>query len=278
MIALRSLRRAVALGLLAGVLAAGAAMADDAPAPPHEGKLVTIPTRAGVTQDFLLVQPAAGPPAAAVVLFAGGDGDLHLADRGPGTKSTNFLVRSRYLFADAGFLVAVPDTPSDHRSGYGKSFRGSEEHAADIAALIAYLRTQAGVPVWLIGTSMGTLSAAKGALLSADGPDGLVLTSSITRHTRQTILTVPDLSLAKIRIPTLVVAHREDACGSTPASGAQEIATRLTAARKVEVKLFDGGSTPEGDPCEPISRHGYIGIEPEVVAAIAAWIKASAPH
>lgn len=26
-------------------------------------------------------------------------------------------------------------------------------------------------------------------------------------------------------------------------------------------------------PCKALSRHGYIGIEDEVVAAIAAWIK-----
>jgi len=174
--------------------------------------------------------------------------------------------------------VAVPDTPSDHRSGYGKSFRGSDEHAADIAALIAYLRGKAKVPVWLVGTSKGTLSATKGALLQSGGADGLVLTSSISRYSRETTMTVLNFSLAKIRLPTLIVAHREDACMVTPAAGAQDIAAKLTAAPKVEVRIVEGGSTPEGDPCESLAHHGYIGMDAEVVKLIADWIKANPPH
>jgi hypothetical protein len=35
----------------------------------------------------------------------------------------------------------------------------------------------------------------------------------------------------------------------------------------------EGGNSPKGDPCAPISRHGYFGIEDEVVGDIARWIK-----
>ena len=149
----------MAFGMVVGMLAAGPALAADgeAPAGQHKAELVSLPTRAGVTQDFILVQPTAGAPKAAVILFAGGGGALRLASSGAATKNGNFLVRSRNLFADAGLLVAVPDTPSDHGSGYGKLFRSSDEHASDIAAVIAYLRAKALVPVWLVGTSLGTL-------------------------------------------------------------------------------------------------------------------------
>ena len=56
----------------------------------------------------------------------------------------------------------------------------STAHADDIGAVAARLRAEASVPVWLIGTSMGTFSAAGGAI-GARGIDGLVLTSTITR-------------------------------------------------------------------------------------------------
>jgi hypothetical protein len=59
-------------------------------------------------------------------------------------------------------------------------FRISSAHAGDIVAVAAYLKMQVGVPVWLIGTSTGTFSAAAGAI-AAKGIDGLVLTSTITR-------------------------------------------------------------------------------------------------
>ena len=39
-------------------------------------------------------------------------------------------------------------------------FRQTEEHAADLKATIAWARATAKVPVWLVGTSRGTQSAA----------------------------------------------------------------------------------------------------------------------
>ena len=62
-------------------------------------------------------------------------------------------------------------------------------HASDIGAMAAYLKKQAAVPVWLVGTSMGTFSAAGGAI-AAEDVDGLVLTSTITRS-------APDWKIAR---------------------------------------------------------------------------------
>lgn len=122
-------------------------------------------------------------PKAAIILFAGGHGGLQISQDGSfGWGKGNFLVRTRQLFADQGLLVVVVDAPSDHQSNpYLGSFRQSPEHAADIKAVIAWLRTQAKIPVWLVGTSRGTQSAAYIAtqLNSQEGPNGLVLTSTI---------------------------------------------------------------------------------------------------
>ena len=38
---------------------------------------------------------------------------------------------------------------------------------------------------------------------------------------------------------------------------------------------FEGGAPAESGPCEARSPHGYLGIEPDVVKAIADWIKAA---
>ncbi len=76
-------------------------------------KVVTIPTREDVTVQFILLGPRTGDPPA-VILFTGGRGMLDLAEwDGKGDPLKNFLVRSRKLFAGHGFLVAVPDAPSD---------------------------------------------------------------------------------------------------------------------------------------------------------------------
>jgi len=150
----------------------------------------------------------------------------------------------------------------------------SEEHARDVAAVIADLKARVSVPVWLVGTSMGTVSVAFVAgRLREGGPDGVVLTSSITDRSRQTINTVLDADLDEIRVPTLIVHHKQDGCGVTQYNVARLLPGQLTRAPRKEFLSFEGGM-PVGDPCESFAYHGYKGIEPEVVRAIAAWIKA----
>jgi pimeloyl-ACP methyl ester carboxylesterase len=182
-------------------------------------------------------------------------------------------VRSRGLFAEEGLLVAVLDVPSDHAAGYGR-FRVSKEHAQDVAAVIAALKALAPVPVWLVGTSKGTVSAAFIAgRLRQGGPDGVVLTSSITDRSRETADTVVDATLDEIRVPTLIVHHKQDACVVTRYNSARLLPRQLTRTPRKEFVSFEGGLSV-GDPCEAFAYHGYNGIEREVVHAIATWIKA----
>jgi pimeloyl-ACP methyl ester carboxylesterase len=235
----------------------------------------TIPTRAGVTQSFLLLRRTE-TPVATVVLFAGGNGALNLASGRLAGLGGNFLVRNRGRFAEHGFLVAVPDAPSDHAGGLTR-FRASAEHAADVEALIATLRQTAPAPVWLIGTSMGTVSAASAAarLRGERGPDGVVLTSTITRWNRGEGESVGDVRLGDIRVPTLVVHHREDACPFTPYADVPGLLRDLSKTPRRELLTFEGGDPAQSKPCEARAAHGYLGLDAAVVKAIADWIVAT---
>jgi pimeloyl-ACP methyl ester carboxylesterase len=236
-----------------------------------EEQLIMLPTRPGVEQPFWLVE-AGGAPVASVILFTGGEGRLG-SDGGTGLVGTNFLVRSRDKFAAQGFLVAVVDVPSDHPSGLGE-FRSSKEHASDIAFVIAYLRQKAPVPVWLVGTSMGTISAANAAArLKEGGADGLVLTSSIISPSRRHSSLLGSVAVDEITVPTLFVHNRDDACAVCMFSGVPGLMNAFTHVPKRELIAVAGGDPPQSDPCEALSRHGYIGIEDQVVTAIARWIK-----
>jgi hypothetical protein len=95
-------------------------------------------------------------PKAAVVLIPGGHGGLKILANGSFKWGDgNFLVRTRQLFADHGFTVAVVDAPSDRQSlPYLGGFRQKPEHASDIKAVIAWLREQSKVPVWLVGIAV----------------------------------------------------------------------------------------------------------------------------
>jgi pimeloyl-ACP methyl ester carboxylesterase len=244
-----------------------------------EATLVSIRTPRGATQKFILIKPE--NPIATVILFAGGRGALGLRRASSmAWGAGNFLVRTRKAFAAHALMVAVLDAPSDHGDGMTAQFRMSNEHADDIAAVAAYLKQKIPLPVWLVGTSMGTFSAANGAI-AGHNIDGLVLTSTITRSKPDWKIAsshrdgVASMALAKVAVPTLIVSHRNDGCDITPASDAPKLQTGLGAAAKAEVVLLDGGSPPASEPCEAKSPHGYFGIEDDAVGTVARFIKAN---
>lgn len=255
------------LAVVLGVVALGGA------ARAGEERVVDLPTRPGVVQRLLVLGPE--KPRAAVVLLAGGHGGLQLSPSGAlGWGAGNFLVRTRHLWAASGLLVAVPDAPSDRQAPpYLGGIRQTPQHVADLRAVVAWLRAQAQAPVWLVGTSRGTQSAAFAATQLGPedgGPDGLVLTSTILTD-RPGNRPVPEMALDRIRVPTLVVHHRQDGCGHCRFDDLPVLMEKLTAAPRRELVTVDGGAS-QGDPCEARAHHGFQGIEDRVVAQIAAWI------
>ncbi len=236
-------------------------------------KVIDIPTRPGVTQRFLYLSPE--NPKAAVVLFAGGHGGLQISQSGAFTWGKgNFIVRTRHQFVERGLAVAVIDTPSDRQNPpFLGGFRQTPEHVADIKAVIAWLKKQNNVPVWLVGTSRGTQSAAFIAIQLSPkdgGPDGLVLTSTILSDDKgRPVLEMP---LETIGIPVLVVHHEQDGCKHCSYSEIPRLIGKLTAVPRKELITVKGGEN-RGDPCEPFAYHGFNGIETDVVARISEWIK-----
>jgi hypothetical protein len=254
------------LGLLLLLVAFHARCADMAE------KVIDVPTRPGVSVRMLVLSPP--NPKAAVLLIPGGHGGLQISPNGSlQWGAGNFLVRSRQMFAEQGLLVAVADAPSDRQAKpFLNGFRFSAEHGADIKALIGWMRSQAHVPVWLVGTSRGTLSAAYAttALQGADGPDGLVLTSSIVGDYKEgsSVIALP---LDKIHVPTLVVHHEQDGCSVCAYREVPTLMNKLIGAPRKELLSVQGGEN-KGDPCEAFAHHGFNGIESKVVKQLASWV------
>ncbi|MCR6477254.1 alpha/beta hydrolase [Variovorax sp. ZS18.2.2] len=236
-------------------------------------KVVDIPTRPGVTQRMLVLSPPTTK--AAVILIAGGHGGLQIFPNGSFKWGAgNFLVRTRQLFADQGLMVAVIDAPSDRQSPpFLTGFRQKPEHAADMKAVIAWMREQAKVPVWLAGTSRGTQSSAYVAteLSGLEGPDGIVLSSTIL--TDDAGRPVPAMPLGKIRVPVLVVHHEQHGCAHCAFANVPALMEKLDNSPRKELLSFKGGEN-KGDPCEAMAYHGFNGLDREVVPRIAGWILA----
>lgn len=238
-------------------------------------QVVKIKPRSGVNLKMLADDP--GGAKAIAVLFPGGKGKVNVRKDGTfkGTKG-NFLTRSRKMFSAHGLVTVLFDAPSDHKGKGGLTFdyRMTKEHAGDIKLAMAKLREAfPGLPVWLVGTSRGTTSAANAAANIQDGgPDGLVLTASVGADSKHGG-NVLDFDLASITIPVLIVHHQEDGCVITPVSGARDIKAALSGSKSTELMIVDGGSSGSGRECGATSHHGFLGIEQKVVDALAAWIK-----
>jgi len=243
-------------------------------------KVVDIPSRPGVNQRILYIAPASAK--GSVILMAGGHGGLQIFPGGSfAWGNGNFLVRTRQLFADTGFAVAVLDAPSDRqRAPFLSGFRQTPDHAADVKAVISWLKhaeQQVPGPVWLVGTSRGTQSAgfiATELSPAQGGPDGIVLTSSILADPASRA--VPRMPLEKISVPVLVMHHEQDGCRLCAFSDMPQLMNKLAKTPQAELISFTGGQST-GDPCDAMAYHGFNGLEAEVVSKITAWMRAAKP-
>jgi alpha-beta hydrolase superfamily lysophospholipase len=238
----------------------------------HGQELVTLPTRDGVTQSYLLEAPP-HPPHAVAVLFPGGGGNIRLrrADGRIGFSPNNFLVRSRHEFVQRGIAAAVVDAPSDRQSGMDDDFRSGNGHQTDLQVVVANLnRRFPAIPVFLVGTSRGTVSAAY--LGRAFGPTvaGVVLTASVFLPSGKRALHgghgLSGFDFSGIKSPLLLVHHRDDGCRLTPYRAAQRLAERFP------LVSVSGGKPAVSPPCEALSEHGFLGREAKTVEAIVNWM------
>ena len=222
---------------------------------------------------------------AVLVLLPGGPGFADLDKSGCARKlKGNSLVRTRDLFHTQGFATVLADAPSNYRGPDGLGgFRISPLHAGDLGKIIADTRQRTKLPVWLVGTSRGSISAVNAAsrLTGDQAPDGLVLTSPVTSGNpggrkpwvAQTVFSV---NLAAIKIPVLIVAHANDTCIRTPPSLAASILNHTNGSREQAVTV-KGGNVHRGeagiDVCTGRTPHGFIGQEQELIDGIIRFIK-----
>lgn len=234
-----------------------------------QGRLINVLTARPAATVPVFWMPKIGAIATVMLMPGGGGGFGRIVDGQP--TSGNFLVRSREYFSAQGFNVAVVGRASDQGDlDYG--YRTSEEHVGDLKKVVEALKRESPAPVWMIGTSRGTVSTAAAAIAFGNEQlAGIVLTSSVTNQKKQGA--VPSQKLGDIRIPVLVMHHANDACSVCRPYEVPRILSGLEHSPAKKQIIVSGGENPSGDPCEGQHYHGFIGMEKEAVDIIANWIK-----
>jgi len=245
-----------------------AALAAAAPVAAHE--MVSVTTRPGVTQSFVILDVGAVKPRAIALLYTGAGGRIGLRREAGEVKfrGANFLVRAAPEFAHNEVLPVVMDAPSD-QTELTDEYRFGSAQTADARAVIGELQRRfSDLPVYLVGTSRGTISAAVLGRELGEEVAGVVLTSTMfgSYNSRRQAPSLRSFEYGAIRAPLLFVHHREDGCEHTPYASAARLAGRYP------LISVSGGKPPESGPCEPFAAHGYFGREAETAAAIAAWM------
>jgi hypothetical protein len=225
--------------------------------------LASIPSRALAApqvvvlgKERLAFELPDGTPRGSILLIPGGGMHVTFGDDGVphGAAAENFVIRTRAQYLAAGYAIGFLDDPND------------------VGAALAKLRTLAR-PVAIVATSRGTIRAAASTLqLGADGPDLLVLTSPVTVGSNRNPDSLAGVNVAAIRVPTLVTANAHDRCDVSPPSGAARLAQRIPGAAFL---TFSSTAQTSAD-CDPLSPHGYLGIEGDVVGRIVQWLGESA--
>lgn len=242
-------------------------------APPE---IVQLKPRGDAVQSYWLMREDA-PVKAIAVLLSGGYGLLKLRQTESGITwdqaGAEFLVNSRDRFLDHETAVAIIDTPSDEVTiGLVPKFRKSDKHVADIRAVVGDLGTRfPGAKIFLVGNSMGTISAAYVGAALGKSVDGVILTASVFEWTPSSWRflydsNLSDFDFARIQVPLLVVHHVDDKCVATPFASTQKLAG------KYPLMVVRGGEPVRDNGCGPLGPHGFLGREGVVVTEIKNWM------
>ena len=204
-------------------------------------------------------------------MLPGGSGQIGISRAGAIHDPDNFTVRTTNLWNAHGYAVLIPDG-RDGRDERGT--RSTPAFAQWVATLVATAHAQTpGIPVYLLGTSQGSIAAMNGA---AHAPPctvaGVILTESVSIPGRRSTETIFDASPARVRVPALIIANTDDRCDVAPPNNAARIAASMTGSPHADLLTISGGETHSSDPCSSRTPHGYWGIAPRVVAQIATWI------
>jgi len=243
---------------------------------------------APITIDFIRNWPVnTNTVRGIVVLIGGGDLTTNLGGNdGTGVATTsggNFLVRTGQLFANAGFLAVIIDRPSDVPAGNANvdQYRISVKHAVDIVGILKHANS-ANLPVFLVGTSRGAISAVPNNVIAT----GISISSPVTSAGGDPANLyvgrpdTPSLLPSFVKRPTHVLWHDNDSCQVSTPAGSQTLFNNLTGAGVsaasnsatggVQVTTASAAANP--DVCGAFDFHGFLGIEPAAVGLITAWL------
>jgi len=184
----------------------------------------------------------------------------------------NFLIRARRFVVDDSVAALIVDCQSDSGDSCASSYQASKQRQEDVDRLVAEVRsrTPSIAEVWLLGTSMGTISSSFMPVHNPAGYAGAIHTAMIADpYAKNSYRELGGFDYKKSGVPQFFVHHSSDPCGLTTYPSAKAIAEKFG----FPLVTVTGGAGFQGPPCEALTEHGFRGKEKEVMNAINAIVK-----
>jgi len=184
----------------------------------------------------------------------------------------NFLIRSRRHLADDVIATLIVDCHSDSGDYCTGGYQASIDRQQDVQKLIDAVkeRNPSLQDVWLIGTSMGTISSSFMPVHAPKRYAGAIHTASITEpYVSNSYRELANFDYRKSGVPQFFIHHKNDPCSLTTWSGAKRISEQFN----FPLITVLGGSGFQGHPCMAYTEHGFRGMEVVTMRAIGNLIK-----
>lgn len=184
----------------------------------------------------------------------------------------NFLIRARRHLADEAIATLIVDCHSDSGDYCTSWYQASADRQRHVQLLIDAVKERHPTlaEVWLIGTSMGTLSSSFMPVHDPKAYAGAVHTASITEpYAPHSYRELAGFDYRRSGVPQFFLHHKNDPCSLTTWSGAKRIADQYN----FPLITVHGGSGFQGQPCMAFTEHGFRGMEVVVMRALARLLK-----
>lgn len=184
----------------------------------------------------------------------------------------NFLIRARRHLVDETIATLIVDCHSDSGDYCSGGYQASADRQRHVQQLIDAVKERYPTltQVWLVGTSMGTLSSSFMPVHDPKAYAGAIHTASITEpYAPNSYRELAGFDYRRSGVPQFFVHHKNDPCTLTTWSGAKRIADQY----QFPLITVHGGSGFQGHPCMALTEHGFRGMEVQTMRLLARLVK-----
>jgi len=177
----------------------------------------------------------------------------------------NFLIRARRHLVSDNIMSLLIDCHSESGAVCELDYQSSAQRQEDVHKLInKVLELSPSVNnIWLIGTSMGTMSSAFMPQHDKTLYAGVIHTATLT-ETKKWYPQLRQFDYSATPTPQFFIHHAEDPCLLTQYRKIKKIANR----DKIPLITVFGGRGFKGEACNAFTQHGFRGMEIPVMLEI----------